>query len=162
MRNGFKRNETVLNGLIRFSKFCILDHQNLTAMAKAVKIKIEHPCEYCGNEIPNWRRNKKFCDEICKFKNHNEKRPVVDEDMKHIHAILADNYEILKSLIGKEDSITVEYQKLVDMKFDFQFCTQVVNEYHTVYTLSGLKQNSGKYKISRVPRKTYRGGYTIK
>ena len=82
--------------------------------------------------------------------------------MKHIHAILADNYEILKSLIGKEDSITVEYQKLVDMKFDFQFCTQVVNEYHNVYTLSWLKQNSGKYKISRVPRKTYRGGYTIK
>jgi len=48
------------------------------------------------------------------------------------------------------------------MGFDFQFNTQTVGDYHNVYTLSWLKLSSGKYKISRVPRKTYRGGYTIK
>ena len=131
-------------------------------MAKATRIKIEHPCRYDGKEIPNWRRNKLYCNDVCKFKYHNEKREVLDEDMKHIHNILSDNYEILKTLIGEKESVEVEYKILTEMKFDFQFNTQTVGDYHNVYTLSWLKLSNGKYKISRVPRKTYRGGFTIK
>jgi len=131
-------------------------------MAKAIKQKVEHPCLWDGLEIPNWRRNKKFCNDVCKFKYHNEQRALIDEDMKHIHKLLADNYEILKSLIGEKESVEVDYKTLTDMKFDFQFNTQTVGDYHNVYTLSWLKLSNGKYKISRVPRKTYRGGYTIK
>ena len=82
--------------------------------------------------------------------------------MKHIHKLLADNYEILKTLIGEKESVVVEYKTLTEMKFDFQFNTQTIGDYHNVYTLSWLKLSSGKYKISRVPRKTYRGGFTIK
>jgi len=131
-------------------------------MAKAVKPEILHPCVFDGKEIPNWRRNKKFCNDICKFKYHNEKRALLDDDMKHIHKILAANYEILKVVIGEKETVEIEYKKLTDMGFDFQFNTQTVGDYHNVYTLSWLKLSSGKYKISRVPRKTYRGGYTIK
>ena len=131
-------------------------------MAKAAAQKIEHPCLYDGKEIPNWRRNKKFCNEVCKFKYHNEQRVLIDEDMKHIHKLLAENYEILKKLIGEEDTVTVDSKTLTDMQFDFQFNTQTIGDYHNVYTLSWLKLSSGRYKISRVPRKTYRGGYTIK
>ena len=131
-------------------------------MAKAAIKKILHPCLYDGKEIPNWRRNKKYCNDVCKFNYHNEQRTLIDADMKHIHKLLADNYEILKSLIGEGEIVTVEYKTLTEMKFDFQFCTQVVGDYHNVYTLSWLKLSNGKYKISRVPRKTYRGGYIIK
>ena len=131
-------------------------------MPKAAAQKIDHPCLYDGKEIPNWRRNKKFCNDVCKFKYHNEQRALIDEDMKHIHKLLAENYEILKTLIGEEETVTVEYKTLTDMKFDFQFNTQTIGDYHNVYTLSWLKLTSGKYKISRVPRKTYRGGYTIR
>lgn len=131
-------------------------------MATATKKKIEHPCLYDGKEIPNWRRNKKYCNDVCKFKFHNEQRALIDENMKHTHKLLAENYDILKALIGDEPSVDVDYKTLVDMKFDFQFHTQVVGDYHNVYTLSWLKLADGKYRISRVPRKTYRGGYTIK
>ena len=131
-------------------------------MATLTKKKIEHPCLNDHKEIPNWRRNKKFCNDVCKFKYHNLQRALIDEDMKHIHKLLADNYEILKSLIGEEESVIVDYKTLTDMKFDFQFNTQTIGDFHNVYTLSWLKLSSGKYKISRVPRKTYRGGYTIK
>ncbi|NCI51383.1 hypothetical protein GWC95_15750 [Sediminibacterium roseum] len=132
-------------------------------MAKASTQKVEHPCQHCGKEIPNWRSNKKFCDEVCKFKFYNKKnRVVLDEDMKHIHGLLADNYEILKSLIGEERTVDVSYRALEEMKFDFQFVTQVIGSYHNIYTLSWLKLDNGLYRISRVPRKTYRGGYTIK
>ncbi len=131
-------------------------------MAKATKIKIEHPCLYDGKEIPNWRRNKKYCNDVCKFKYHNEQRALIDENMKHIHTILFDNYEILKALIEEKESVEVDYKMLAEMKFDFQFHTQIVGDYHNVYTLSWLKLSSGKYKISKVPRKTFRGGYTIK
>jgi len=131
-------------------------------MASLTKKTIEHPCLNDHKEIPNWRRNKKFCNDVCKFKYHNEQRALIDEDMKHIHKLLADNYGILKSLIGEEESVIVDYKTLTDMKFDFQFNTQTIGDFHNVYTLSWLKLSSGKYKISRVPRKTYRGGYTIK
>ena len=131
-------------------------------MAKAAAKKIEHPCIYDGREIPDWRRNKKFCNDVYKFKYHNEQRALIDEDMKHIHKILGDNYEILKALIGEKENVDVDYKTLTEMKFDFQFNTQIVGDYHNVYTLSWLKLSSGKVKISRVPRKTYRGGYTIK
>ena len=131
-------------------------------MAKAATPTIEHPCLYDGKNIENWRRNKKFCNDVCKFKYHNAQRSLIDEDMKHIHKLLAENYEILKKLIGEEETVTVEYKTLSDMKFDFQFNTQTIGDYHNVYTLSWLKLSNGKYKISRVPRKTYRGGYTIR
>jgi hypothetical protein len=131
-------------------------------MAKTTKSKVAHPCLNDGKEIPNWRSNKLFCNDICKYEYHNKKRATLDADMKHIHGILADNYEILKTLIGEKDSVEIEYKALNEMGFDFQFNTQTVGEYHNVYTLSWLKLGSGKYKISRVPRKTYRGGYTIK
>ena len=131
-------------------------------MTKATSKKTEHPCLYDGKEIPNWRRNKKFCNDVCKFKYHNEQRAIIDENMKHIHKILADNYQILKNLIGEEETVIVEQKTLHNLQFDFQFHTQVVGEYHNIYTLSWFKMYDGKYKISRVPRKTYRGGYTIK
>lgn len=131
-------------------------------MAKATKIKIEHPCLNDGKEIPNWRRNKLFCNDVCKYEYHNKKRSILDADMKHIHGILANNYDILKSLISEKETVEVDYKILNDLSFDFQFNTQTVGDYHNVYTLSWLKLLNGKYKISRVPRKTYRGGYTIK
>jgi hypothetical protein len=134
----------------------------MLVMTKTAKVKIEHPCKYDGKEIPNWRRNKLFCSDVCKFKYHNEQRAVVDEDIKHIHKILADNYSVLKSVIGEEESVETEHKTLEGMKFDFQFCTQLVGDYHNVYTLSWLRLSNGKYKISKVPRKTYRGGYTIR
>lgn len=131
-------------------------------MAKAMNKSVLHPCLYDGKEIPDWRRNKKFCNDVCKFKYHNEQRTLIDEDMKHIHKLLAKNYEILKSLIGENESVEIDFKILAEKKFDFQFNTQTVGDYHNVYTLSWLKLSAGKYKISRVPRKTYRGGYTIK
>lgn len=131
-------------------------------MAKATKKKIEHPCLNDGVEIPDWRSNKLFCSNICKYAYHNKKRAILDADMKHIHGILASNYGILKKLIGENPTVEVEYRTLTDMEFDFQFNTQTVGDYHNVYTLSWLKLSNGKYKISKVPRRTYRGGYTIK
>ncbi|MBL7759138.1 MAG: hypothetical protein JNK08_00420 [Sediminibacterium sp.] len=41
-------------------------------MKNQVSCQIQHPCTYCGDEIPNYRSNKKYCDEDCKSKHFNQ------------------------------------------------------------------------------------------
>lgn len=121
-------------------------------------IIIEHPCAYCGKEIPDWRGNKKFCDDTCKYQKHNKKRQPIAPEMKHINSILAGNYEILKSLIGEQTTVTVHYTDLKKAGLNFDFHTQVKGDYFNCYGLSWRKNYEGKYVISRVPKSTYMGG----
>lgn len=126
-------------------------------MESNTKSGVQHPCQYCGEEIKHWRRNKKFCDEGCKYKYHNEQRELIDENMKRVNKILACNYEILKTVIGDQSHIKIEYTELKKMGFQFDFLTQIKGDYFNCYTLSWKKIEDEKLLISRVPKSTYRG-----
>jgi len=127
-----------------------------------MKETIEHPCGECGKEIPNWRRNKKFCNEACKYSFHNKQRELIDEDMKHVNKILANNYVILKQIMEEDKKVETLKSYMEQLGFAFDFCTQYKSGYYNVYTISWRMLDSEKVLLSQVPRRTYRGGYIIK
>lgn len=126
-------------------------------MEQKQNVAVVHPCLYCEKEIPHWRRNKKFCDDSCKYRFHNDQRELIDENMKRVNKILSTNYEILKEVIGEQSHIKIAYSELKKMGFQFDFLTQIKGDYHNCYTLSWKRIEDEKLLISRVPKSTYRG-----
>ncbi|MES2006296.1 MAG: hypothetical protein V4450_17390 [Bacteroidota bacterium] len=113
------------------------------------KVKIEHPCAQCKEEIPDWRSNKKFCKEECKNKFFNEVRKQEAMEMGRVNRILKKNYEILKRIIKDEPNQRIKLQSLTDKGFDIKFLTHLVNGYHNCYNLSWRTVENGNVIISR-------------
>jgi hypothetical protein len=119
-------------------------------MAKAKKNAIvEHRCGWCHMDIPDWRTNKKFCDEDHKNKFFNKMRKEEGIEMGRVNRILKKNYEILKRIIQDKPSEKIKLQALLDKGFKIKFLTHIVNDYHNCYNLSWRPVENGNVIISR-------------
>lgn len=117
--------------------------------------KIEHPCGWCSKEIPDWRSNKKFCDEDHKNKFFNRLRKEEGLEMGRVNKLLKKNYEILKKVIKDEVRIKVKRDVLERKGFNFHFLTHIVGEYHNVYNFAWRTIEHGYVIITRTPESTF-------
>ncbi|MBN8720499.1 MAG: hypothetical protein J0H85_13690 [Sediminibacterium magnilacihabitans] len=118
------------------------------------KRKIEHPCRWCGKEIPEWRSNKKFCDEEHKNKFFNELRKQETLELGRVNKKLKRNYEILKKVIKDEVRVKIKAEALERKGFDFHFMTHIFGDYHNCYNLAWRTIEYGYVMITRTPEST--------
>lgn len=143
--------ETVLI-LSRIFYFWVDPKSNCMA---TVKKKADHPCGWCGKEIPDWRSNKKFCDEEHKNKFFNKRRTEEGLEMRRINRILKKNYEILKRVIKDKLNEKIKLDALVAKGFNIRFLTHIAGEYRNCYNLSWRPIEKGFVIISRPPESMY-------
>lgn len=124
-------------------------------MDSKILVEIKHPCGHCGSEIKHWRRNKKFCDEQCKSKHHNEQRELIDEDMKYVNKILAKNFDIMKKLVGDKDVVKIGKSELEKKGFNYDFVTQFRGDYRYCYALSWRQIENNMILISALAKAPY-------
>lgn len=118
------------------------------------KKKAEHPCTWCGKEIPDWRSNKKFCDEDHKNKYFNDQRKQEALELGRVNKRLKKNYGILKKVIKEEVRVKIKEEVLKHKGFDFHFMTHVFGDYHNCYNLAWRKIEYGYVMITRTPEST--------
>jgi hypothetical protein len=125
-------------------------------MEQSPSTHVVHPCDYCGKEIKNWRRNKKYCDNACKYQFHNDKRVLIDEDMKYVNNILAQNYELMKALVQHKDVVKIGKAELAKQGFNYDFVTQFRGDYRYCYTLSWREIEGNMILISKLATAPYK------
>lgn len=111
-------------------------------------VEIKHPCAYCGKEIKDWRRNKRFCDDQCKSKLHNGKRLLIDEDMKYVNKILAKIFDIMQKLVSEKQVVKIGKNELAKKGFNYDFFTQFRGDYRYCYSLSWREIENNMILIS--------------
>lgn len=116
-------------------------------MTAASEAYIQHPCRYCENEIPDWRRNKVFCDDTCKYKFHNAKRSEEVDLFGDFNRMIKRNYEILNNILGDKRYVEVPELHLKNSGFGFNFCTFAIGSYRYCYDLS--------YRLANPDKKIY-------
>ncbi len=124
-------------------------------MKNQVSGQILHPCSYCGEEIPHYRSNKKYCDEDCKSKHFNQLQKEANLEMGRVNRILKKNFQIMKDLLDAEKNVKVKKIKMEKKGFDFRFHTSVIKTagvtYTNVYLLSWRDIENEHVIISRAP-----------
>lgn len=124
-------------------------------MKNTVSGLIQHPCTYCGEEIPHYRSNKKYCDEDCKSKHFNQLQKEANLEMGRVNRILKKNFQIMKDLLDEEKHVKVKKIKLEKKGFNFRFHTSVIKfsglTYTNVYLLSWRDIEGEQVIISRAP-----------
>lgn len=124
-------------------------------MKNQVSGQIQHPCAYCGEEIPHYRSNKKYCDEDCKSKHFNQLQKEANLEMGRVNRILKKNFQIMKDLLDEEKHVKVKKIKLEKKGFNFRFHTSVIKfsglTYTNVYLLSWRDIEGEQVIISRAP-----------
>ncbi|MES2005484.1 MAG: hypothetical protein V4450_13285 [Bacteroidota bacterium] len=124
-------------------------------MKNHVSDQIQHPCTYCGEEIPHYRSNKKYCDEDCKSKHFNQLQKEANLEMGRVNRILKKNFQVMKDLLGAEKHVKVKKIKMEKKGFNFRFHTSVIKfsglTYTNVYLLSWRDIESEQVIISRAP-----------
>ncbi|MCA6451007.1 MAG: hypothetical protein IM537_16275 [Pseudanabaena sp. M57BS1SP1A06MG] len=124
-------------------------------MKNQVSGQIQHPCAYCGEEIPHYRSNKKYCDEDCKSKHFNQLQKEANLEMGRVNRILKKNFQIMKDLLDEEKNVKVKKIKMEKKGFNFRFHTSVISfsglTYHNVYLLSWRDIEGEQVIISRAP-----------
>lgn len=124
-------------------------------MKNHVSDQIQHPCTYCGEEIPHYRSNKKYGDEDCKSKHFNQLQKEANLEMGRVNRILKKNFQVMKDLLGAEKHVKVKKIKMEKKGFNFRFHTSVIKfsglTYTNVYLLSWRDIESEQVIISRAP-----------
>lgn len=120
------------------------------------KENVEHPCRYCQKEIPHWRTNKVYCDEICKNNFFNQLRKEADIELGRVNKILKKNFDILKKLIKDERNVKVTRTDLEKKGFNFNFLTHQVGEFRNCYLLAWKPLERDNIMITRTPERTIR------
>lgn len=90
----------------------------------------EKVCLDCGKPIKAGRRDKKFCDDMCRtnYNNNRDKSAApelsVPDYIKKIQGILVENRRILEECLGKErDKKRFEKRDIMGRGFNFKYFT---------------------------------------
>ena len=89
-------------------------------MAKAVVRK----CLDCG-KVVSGRRDKKFCDDLCRNTYNNKRVAASASEMRTINLILKKNRNILEGLLCQDAKMKVNTKILMESGFNFNFITQI-------------------------------------
>ena len=80
------------------------------------------------------RKDKKFCDDLCRTDFHNRQKEFDIKEIKKIDDALKKNRKILQKLLGKEFELVIDKKKLEDAGYDFTYATH--------HVISKYKQNT--------------------
>jgi hypothetical protein len=83
----------------------------------------DRKCLDCG-KVVSGRRDKKFCDDLCRNAYNNKRVAAAASEMRTINLILKKNRGILETLIPQEGKIKVKEKILMEKGFNFNFITQ--------------------------------------
>lgn len=115
-------------------------------------------CLYCEKpiDIRVGRKDRRFCDEVCKNKYHNTKTWNEEQEIKRIQLLLKKNRRILKKMFARKDKDEIDRERLLKEGFNFDFHTHFVytkNKPHYQYIVvfdyayRPLKENKEKFKV---------------
>jgi hypothetical protein len=85
-------------------------------------------CLYCEKKLKG-RSDKKFCDYLCRSAHYNRLYADSNNLLRRTHRLLKKNRRILKDL----DKEKVSYSELANLGFQFDHCTNVVQESAQTY-----------------------------
>jgi hypothetical protein len=98
---------------------------------------MEKLCLECGKPLGAGRSDRRFCNEACKTKFHNNQKIFEYAEIKKIENILKRNRRVLKRLLGDEREKVVSYEKLLKLGFEFGYYTHhrksAVKKYEYTY-----------------------------
>lgn len=139
------------------SRFFIFGNpfKTMTMGTSKRKAKPKHPCGWCGGEIPEWRSNKKYCNEDHKNKFFNQLRKEADLETGRVNKILKKNFEILKKLIRDERCVKTKKMVLEKKGFNFDFMTHRKGEYRNCYLFAWRPIENDYVIVSRTPVSTF-------
>ena len=94
----------------------------------------ERNCKQCGQPInlSVGRKDRLFCNEICKNRYHNEQIYEEQQEVKRIQLILKKNRRILKKMFTRKDRDLIAKERLLKEGYEF--------DYHTHFVISKTKQ----------------------
>jgi len=120
------------------------------------------PCKHCGKPInlAKGRRDRQFCDELCKNAYHNKIAYEEEKEAKRINKILKKNRDILKKFSIRKDSDEIRKEQLLKAGFNFDYYTHHTTTFHKNYqytfcydygyrTISAYKKEGVFYKVIR-------------
>lgn len=108
----------------------------------------ERLCQTCGKPLDGRKRkDSKFCNEYCRSDFHNKRKAGIDPQIVRINKILANNFEILKTAIGKKEYVVKTHEQLLKKGFNFHFYTMRPSEYTYVYSLAYKMKEKDSYVI---------------
>lgn len=87
----------------------------------------EKKCLSCGEKISG-RSDKKFCSDLCRNVYNNELNSDANNHVRNINNILRKNRRVLSELLGENEKIKVNKDKLISKGFSFNYFT---NNYQT-------------------------------
>ena len=92
-------------------------------------------CKFCEKVINprQGRKDRKFCDEVCKNRFHNSQNYIEEQEIKRIQRILVKNRRALKKMFARVDKDIIDRERLLREGFDF--------DYHTHFVTTKIKRN---------------------
>lgn len=89
----------------------------------------EKTCLDCGKPIKVGRKDKKFCDDVCRtnYNNNNKEKPVPEPALPafiaDINKILLENWKILHDCIGTQTTCRMRVRDLSGRNYNFKYFT---------------------------------------
>lgn len=94
-------------------------------------------CMFCHKYLDplKGRRDRKYCDSICRSAYHNNLPKDIDEEIERVNKILFDNFKILQDIMKSADRPTasIPLERLQELKFSFKYYTTAHKEYRYCY-----------------------------
>ncbi len=93
------------------------------------------PCLCCKKVInlSIGRKDRKFCDEVCKNRYHNTQNYNEQQEIKRIQLILKKNRRILKKMQARKDNDEIPKERLLKEGFEFDYHTHLKNTINRNY-----------------------------
>lgn len=100
-------------------------------MEKELEVKV---CLYCEKpiDLQKGRKDRRFCDEICKNRFHNTKTWTEEKEIKRIQLVLKKNRRILKKMFGRKDKDEIAKERLLKEGFEFTYHTHFVKDTYKI------------------------------
>lgn len=96
----------------------------------------ERHCQNCDKMLDKrMRRDAKFCNTYCRTEYNNKRRYGLHPDVVKVDKILHRNFELLEAALKTKEYAYISKEKLLRQGFNFDYYTQVKNEYRYCYTL---------------------------
>lgn len=117
-------------------------------MPKAKVLK--RTCLNCEKSISG-RSDKKYCSDVCKNEHHNQNTSDFAYIEKRIKKKLKTNRDILKEILGQQNSCVVSMHLLVGKGYEINYMTHYKDvgkkRYYYVFDYGFCEENNGDLKI---------------
>ena len=108
-------------------------------------------CLYCGKDIVDGRRDRKFCDSICRNRYHNDINQPVNDFYRRTEQVLRNNHKALCDILKEEVSAEVSFKTILLYGVKLNFITGTAsNGDRVVYNLGLRKVKNNEWIVYKI------------